>query len=240
MLVQLETLDHQKKGHRGISKPYLWVIFFKVDGEGMRITKDFRLSGEATFKFSPGSHGNLKAGNVTEGQRIRIPKEVGSWGTSLKPMTVPYFEQSIVPGFMGVLTVLLTQDNVSNTGMEAGHRALNKHVSESVNELLYELHPRMIDLMDPETSLKEYFTSASVKYFEGMEKKIAEAIKANQNIVQNFWSLINRDDLVGHHLWLYNAADFKLKEWLEFSHEWTSEKHGDWVINGRFYCKSET
>lgn len=43
----------------GNAEPYLWTIFFKIDGETIKHTPgQFVLNGNAVFKFGPGSHEN--------------------------------------------------------------------------------------------------------------------------------------------------------------------------------------
>src|SRR3954464_12389541 len=43
----------------GAAEPYLWTVFFKVDGDGVALTDALKLSGGATVVTTPGSHGNL-------------------------------------------------------------------------------------------------------------------------------------------------------------------------------------
>ncbi len=62
----------------GNAEPYLWTIFFKIDGETIKHTPgQFVLNGNAVFKFGPGSHENLGTHAVDPGDTVQIPPAIG-------------------------------------------------------------------------------------------------------------------------------------------------------------------
>src|SRR5512138_294734 len=118
----------------GSAEPYLWTIFFKIDGENIKQTNLINLTGQATFHFSPGSHGNLPNHDVDPGESINIPDAIGKWGTTLQPIIIKDTKDNVynIPGIAGVGVILLEEDNVSGSGAESGHQALNKYVQDSI------------------------------------------------------------------------------------------------------------
>ncbi|MEM6726133.1 MAG: hypothetical protein AAF598_18970, partial [Bacteroidota bacterium] len=80
--LKLISLKRHKKGSGwGIDKPYLWLIYFKIDGEGIQLTKEFLLEGAPMFQFSEGSHGNLGIKSMGKKGRVDIPEKIGLWKT---------------------------------------------------------------------------------------------------------------------------------------------------------------
>ena len=143
----LRCLQDSSNGRSG--PPYLWTIFFKVDGQGVRVKKNFKLTGKAKFSFSEGSHGNLGHRKPVEGETIEIPNAVGRWQTGLKPIAVPVFNRPF-PALIGAISVLLSQGNVTAAGAEAGHQRLNQYVEEAINLSIQHFDPQKVDILNAE------------------------------------------------------------------------------------------
>jgi hypothetical protein len=86
----------------GSAEPYLWPVFFKIDGETVSMTDALKLSGTPTVVGTYGNHGNLGNTDVDAGDTIPIPESLGSWKTTLKPIPVPTSLSSLVDDVAGV------------------------------------------------------------------------------------------------------------------------------------------
>jgi len=230
--IALDKLILHKKSERwGLSEPYLWNIFFRVDGDAIEINPNFTINGGGIFHTSKGSHNNLKT-TIHDTNTVNIPTEVGIWKTVLKPVKVPYFEQ-FVPGMIGVISVLMEENNVSNEGAEAGRVAFGQQVEKAMNGALKAFSPKSIDISDIQHSLSNYFQGQVGEFVDGIEKYVVDAIKKRQNILQNVWSLINSDNLVGFQVWNFSQQDIlDNKGNIPLNHHWKSERYGHWEIQG--------
>lgn len=228
-LQQLECLAHPE-----IEKvvPYLWNIFFRIDGQCMKITEGLRFNGRVMAHFSEGSHDNLQVEAVELEQAIKIPKAVGEWTTHIEPLFLPLFEQSI-PAVFGVLSVCMEKGNVSPKGAEAGHQVLNKEVSLAVNQLLSDFEPKHIDLEDPVESVKNYFQEKAAPYTKSIPKKVILAVQKEQSIFQNIWTLVNKDEFIGIHAWYFTQRELLQKNGLlDLAHTWEAKSGAQWRIGG--------
>jgi len=210
----------------------MWNIFFRIDASCVHLTEQFDLVGEADFFFSPGSHGNLGVMAVRPGSVTLIPPEVGHWDCTLTPIPVPFFNYE-VPPLLGVITVLMEQENVSARGAEAGHQALNRYVQEAVNQAIRDFHVREIDVENIHDSIKAYFSRRVEAFVHGIEDAVGLAVRQAQTVWQNLWSLIDQDDLVG-----YEVRDLSLAEieaaggQVELHLRWDTPSCGDWELWG--------
>ncbi|MFT5834543.1 MAG: hypothetical protein ACI97N_002183 [Cognaticolwellia sp.] len=231
--IALHTLSlHKKRTSWGNAEPYLWNIFFRVDGEAITINPDFTISGKAIFSFSKGSHNNLR-GSIHRDNILHIPQDIGIWETELHPIKIPYFEQ-YVPGIAGVVSVLMEENNVSNEGAEAGRLALSQQVQKAVNDALRDFNPKVIDINDVQNSIANHFQKTIESFSDGIEKHVIEAIKSRQSLLQNVWSLIKADALVGFHVWKFDHRDIETQGGtIHFNHKWNSNKFGDWEVFGK-------
>jgi len=233
--IQIEELICHKQGRmKGWRKtaPYLWNIFFKICNPHIKVTQKFKLYGNAKFHFSEGSHGNLNTSHMEAGQVASVPAEVGEWTASLGYIDIPFFNYE-TPGVIGVVTALMEQHNVSNRGAEAGHRSLNDYVKNSMNGALNDFDIAKINVKDIEGSIKEYFESELNKFTQGIEQQVGGAVIKAQNIVQNIWSLLDKDELIGYKIWHFNSEDIIENGYeIPLSQTFSSFAHGEWEIKG--------
>jgi hypothetical protein len=226
---RLECLDYPK-GRK--SKPYLWFVFFKVDGSCVRLTDKFRLEGDGIFYHSEGSHGNLGGKEVGTGEHITIPSKVGGCELQLVPIHVPIFEQKTA-ATLGILAVLLEEHNVSDGGAEAGHNKLKNEVAIAVSESLEAFDPREIKFDDIEGSIQEYFQKRMDPYMVSIPKRVEKTIQKEQTLVQNLWSLVSKDQFIGVHVWNFSQNQLMLHNGrTELACEWNVPKLGHWKLRG--------
>ncbi|MFT4217072.1 MAG: hypothetical protein QM619_07800 [Micropruina sp.] len=214
---------HDEGDGLGSAEPYLWTVFFLVDGSTISVNSGLTLSGQATMHFTPGSHGNLPNDDVDAGETVSIPAAIGEWQTLMKPIPVPPpFDaaQPDVGGVTGVVCVLMEEDNVSDDGAAAGKTALNNAVRSAVNQIV-----ATRSLTNQEVSEGE------LKQFEGAIKSAVEdAIKNQQSFFENLWSWLNPDDTIGFQVFLFSHDELASKGTISFSKRWKNE--GDWEIFG--------
>ncbi|MCB0274429.1 MAG: hypothetical protein KDI06_06430 [Calditrichaeota bacterium] len=226
----LRCLKSPNNGRTG--PPFLWTVFFKVDGQAVRVRKDFRITGKARMHYSEGSHGNLVSEMPAEGVRIGIPDAIGRWQTSLKPIPVPIFETTF-PALIGAVSVLLMQGNVTDAGAEAGHQRLNHYIGDAINQSISHFDPRRVNILHAEESVKKYFEHRVLTFTEGVVGTVENAVRNAQSILENLWSLTRKDTLVGFQIWeFYQHEIFRNSKQIPLSVHLGDESKGLWEISG--------
>lgn len=228
-----KLICHQSgAGGKQRANPFVWCIFFKVDGEGIIITDNFKLAGQAGVHFSAGSHQNLGNVRAETGTIINIPPAVGEWNNQLIPLKMPYFETDF-PGILGITCIAMTQGLVSDKAIEAGHQKLNEFVVHSIEKSVAGFDPRHIDVYNLEASVKSYFRQSVAEISVGLDRVIAQAVVSNQGILQNLRTLLKRDALIGFKVWDFNHTDIARNHGnLTFTERWTHPDTGDWEVQG--------
>ena len=234
--IQIEEVICHKKGRmKGWRKtaPYLWNIFFKICNPSLIVNQKFKLQGKAICHFSEGSHGNLNTAHMEAGESAEVPEHVGCWEGDLQYIDIPFFDYQ-TPGIVGVVSALMEQHNVSNRGAEAGHQALNQYVQNSMNGALHEFDVKRINVKNIEGSIKEYFNTELEKFTQGIEQQVGGAVIRAQSFVQNIWSLLDKDELIGYKIWYFNNEDIvNAGGNIELKETFSSFAHGDWEVKGR-------
>ena len=207
----------------GNAEPYLWTVFFKIDGETVSLTEALTLSGESTIHTTPGSHGNLDDDSVDEGDTVAIPSDIGEWTTTLEPIPVPDSLSSLVDplgGIIGVVCILMEEDNVSDDGAEAGHQALNTAVENAINQII-----------STRTFANQSVSEEELEDFEDdIKSAISSAIENQQNFFENIWSWLNKDDTIGTKVFFFEHDTLADNNNINFNERWKNE--GDWEITG--------
>lgn len=218
----------------GNAEPYLWTIFFKIDGETIRHTPGQPvLNGNAVFKFGPGSHENLGTHAVDPGESVRIPAAIGEFHTQLQPIILTQGSTTIpVPGIVGAVAVLMEEDNVSDSGAEQGHQALNNFVRTEINDFIHGINLLdFIGVSNPQDKLKELVEAMKKKIQDGAAGVVSKAIEDAQGFWSNLWSGINKDDKIGSAVWTFSQQDIVQRRYsIGLNQRWRSE--GDWELFG--------
>ena len=193
----LAKLTCVSAGEIGGDEPYMWNVFFTVDGSTVTLGDDLRLRGQAAVTPTPGSHGNLGAGGTAAGQTIEIPDAVGRSTVVLDLVKFPpSLSAALVGGVSGVagcVSVLLEQDLVAAGAAEAGHQAFNAEVKRILDELIPTLgvgnvSPGPDDLAAMSGRVAE---------------KVREAVLAEGNVLEDIFAGLDPDDVVGFNVFLF-------------------------------------
>ena len=231
-MIVLNPLNcHDEGDGIGDAEPYLWTIFFKCDGSTLSVSDAAKLEGSAVTFPTPGSHFNLNVDDVDAGDVVFIPSELGLFNDTVIPIPVAASLQPLLgpdlPGFFGVVVVLMEEDDVTDDGAEAGHQALNAAVQSAIDNVLQSLGPDhlMITQEDIDSVTK------------GIDDAVSDAVRAEQNFFEDIWSWLNKDDQIGNKTFVFNQDQFVTDDQpdqrvgtLGFSQRWRS--NGDWEIHG--------
>lgn len=238
-----EIVCHDEGDGIGDAEPYLWTAFFRIGGDDVTIVFDgidfsvdppkpiIHLEGSPLMQLGLGSHGNLGRDDVDEGDIVPIPGFIGQFGTLLKPIAIPQELKDLgeaagveVPddlaGFVGVVAVLMEEDNVTDDGAEAGHNALNDAIRNAIQVV--------IDTRSFDNSGVSDDDIASLT--DGIDDKVSDAIRAQQNLFEDIWSFLNEDDEIGHQVFLFTTDDLVGQSSVSIQKRWENE--GDWEIRG--------
>jgi len=223
------SLDHLHR-FTGGDEPYLWTVFFKIDGQTVEFGADGNLHGKGMIFSTPGSHGDLHNSLDAAGDVLVAPV-VGEKLLSMYPIPLTNDARARfpgvddVPGVLGVLAVVLQQHGVSDAGAEAGHAALNTFVEDAINGLIPQLGVRKQDLSDADLAAFADRAAAAVK------KAIADDQGAWDNIVSYF----DPDVLIGQHVFRFSHDQVTNNYWdlsQRFRHHWAGAVDEDWQIFG--------
>lgn len=238
-----EVICHDEGDGWGDAEPYLWTAFFRIGGDDVTIVLDgvdfsatppkpiIHLEGSPLMQFGLGSHGNLGTDDVDEGEIVPIPGFIGLYGTLLKPIPIPQALKDLgeaagvevpddLPGYVGAIVVLMEEDNVTDDGAEAGHSGLNNAIREALQAVI---DTRSYDNSGVSDADIESLT-------KGIDDKVEDAIRAQQNLFEDIWSYLNKDDEIGHQVFIFTTDDLVGQTSLPIQQRWENE--GDWEIRG--------
>src|SRR4051812_13012512 len=70
----------------GSAEPYLWTVFFKIDGTTASVTPRLSLTGRSTVVGTLGNQHDLPDHDVDDGETVLVPMSLGSFRTRLRPI----------------------------------------------------------------------------------------------------------------------------------------------------------
>lgn len=219
---------HDEGDGIGNAEPYLWTVFFKVDGETLVVESGGSvapyLQGTPTVTGTPGNHGNLGTTDVDEGDDVAIPAIIGEYRTILKPipLTTPILGLSEVSGMIGCILVLMEEDNTSNAAIALGHEALDRTVRDKLTEVLGTLSISKTEPSDDDiAAMTEQIGSA-----------VESAIGHGVSVFDWISGFGNMDDQIGSALFKFSHKQLEESGGasIPFSRRWRSE--GDWELFG--------
>lgn len=219
---------HDEGDGPGNAEPYMWTVFFKVDGETLVVNSDGPvapfLQGAPTVVGTPGNHGNLGTSDVDEGDDVAVPAIIGEYRTIMKPipLTTPLLGTSEVGGMIGCIVVLMEEDNTSNSAIALGHEALDRTVRDKLAEVLGTL-----SISKPEPSEEDI--AALTDQIGGAVK---DAIGNGVSVLAWIAGFGNMDDQIGSALFRFSHSQLEAAGGaaIPFSRRWDNE--GDWELFG--------
>lgn len=214
----------------GLAEPYLWTVFFKIDGETCKVNAALRLEGRATVITTSGNHGDLLRAEVDVWDNVPIPSTLGLWQTRLKPiyLDVPICDIDHAPGLIGCLVILLEEDFTPNDAIAQGHEALNQAVQQELDSLI--------------PTLGFFHREPTDEEIEEISNHIGDRVTAAIESNVTFWEWLRgaakMDNRIGSKV--FKVSLDVLNKKLEnpnvqnpaFTFEETFNNEGTWVING--------
>jgi len=213
----------------GSAEPYLWTVFFKIDGDTTVVNDTNALQGTATVVGTPGNHRNLPNHDVDPGENVPIPAAIGEFNTRLRPipLVVPIGDVTEVGGAVGVITVLMEQDNTSNSDVAQGHRVLDRAVRDALNALIPTLNAGNQDVSDAQ--------------IEAMKEQIGDAVTAaiEDSVSAGEWikGFGNMDDEIGSAVFRFSHAELEAHGVGGITFDKRFRNHGDWELSGRIVAR---
>jgi hypothetical protein len=222
--IQLKHIHCYDEGDGiGSAEPYLWAVFFKIDGDSASVDNTFTLRGTAKVYGTLGDHGNLNANDVDAGDDIAIPAQFG-YGDTLTPipLTVPVNGVTQVSGAIGCLIVLMEQDSTPDSAVAKGHAELNIAVQAALNDLIPTLNAGHLSPTDEEIQ----------QMTDRVGSAVEDAIAQGTGVLDWIFAAGNMDDKIGSAVFDYSSSDLLAAgpAGIVLSERWHNE--GDWQIDG--------
>jgi hypothetical protein len=219
---------HDEGDGPGKAEPYLWTVFFKVDGDTVVINSDGAdapfLQGVPTVTGTPGNHGNLGTTDVDEDDDVTVPAIIGEYRTVMTPITLttPFLGVSEVGGMIGCIAVLMEEDNTSDSAVARGHEALDRSVRDKLAEVLGTLS---ISKSEPS---EEDIAALTDQIGNAVKSAIGDGV----SVLAWIAGLGNMDDQIGSGVFRFSHKQLEESGGasIPFSRRWDNE--GDWELFG--------
>jgi hypothetical protein len=211
----------------GNAEPFMWTVYFKVDGDTVKVNDDLKLEGTATVVTKPGNHGDLPD-DVDAGDDVAVPASLGHFATTLRPIKTP-LPGLTVGGMVGCIAVVMEEDSTPDDAIANGHKALNKALQNELDGLIPTLGidneaPTEADIDAVEKALKKAVTDA-----------VAEGV--------DFWDVLgglfgnNQDDMIGTARFIFSHDDLDKQAGKSFaiSQHWPEDEteDGSFTLHGK-------
>ncbi len=212
----------------GSAEPYLWTVFFKVDGDTVVVNSDGPaapfIQGVPTVVGTPGNHGNLGDTDVDDDDTVDIPAIIGEYHTVLRPipLTTPLFGITEVGGMIGCVVVLMEEDNTGDDAITRGHEALDRNVRDRLAELLGTLS--VSNQSPSEEDIKELSDKVGVA--------VKDAIGSGVSVLDWIFGFGNMDDQIGSTVFRFSHDQLAAMNGVPIPFEQRWDNEGDWSING--------
>lgn len=212
----------------GSAEPYLWTVFFKIDGDTASV-QDGALQGTATVVGTSGNHGDLGpfGSDVDPGEDVPIPPSLGQFSSFVRP--IPAGGGVELPGVIGYIAILAEQDRTPDHAIASGHVTLNQAVQDELNALIPTL--RFADLANLDPILE------GVR--QRVEGRVRSAIRNSLSTGEAISSFLNRDDTIGTDIRVIFAQNEQIGtdpfglSGSPIALERRFQNQGDWTLSGQ-------
>jgi hypothetical protein len=214
--------------------PYLWTIFFTVDGATVRLAESGYLVGVGNVYPTHGKHGNLGTWSMNPLQSVGIPDAFGFWSSELLPIPVDPSVQAILdaikssnPGqdldphaVFGFLALLLHDGgHVPPQAVDAGRDALALGLKSFIDAQLNET----LGIAQPSIS------AATIKRTQkDIQDAVVNAMLDSMSVWEKAWAISGRDEFIASWVRIYNAAQSSV----DLNDMFSSQKFGTWALEG--------
>jgi hypothetical protein len=237
VLVTLETIKWKEitvaSGGGGEERPslspYLWTIFFKVDGTSVMMSDTYYLFGTADVEPARGGHGDLGVWSMSVGETVAIPDELGFWSTSLKPFFIalsaqPFFDNPGVPqpqaGFGCIAILLRDGGHIPAHAVEAGRQALASSLQTFLDGQLVE----RLGVVQPTIPAGDLAQAQA-----NISKAVSEAMINSLSLLEKVWALSGYDEPIATWRIIKNAASPSKSEVIPAGDAFS--KFGKWELS---------
>jgi len=140
--------------------PYLWTVFFKVDGATVSVV-GLAPQGNATVVGTEGNEGDLGDApiSLSAGTWV-VPASLGSFLTTLTAIPAPA-PIGPIPGLIGCVAILMDWADTPSDAVAAGHAALNTSIQQGIDQLIptFGLKKRTVTPADITTLIDQVTTA---------------------------------------------------------------------------------
>jgi hypothetical protein len=212
----------------GAAEPYLWAVFFQIDGTTAFVDETFHLAGTGHTFNSLGNHKNLDDESVHPGDNVTIPQQFGFGNSFIPiPLKTPVLGVSEIPWVIGCVVVLMEEDNTPESAVEHGRSELRIAVQDAIDDLIPTLG------INHQSPTPEEFEAIAGKISDRVESAVADHVGG----LSWLGGFGNMDDEIGDGIFLFTQDNFASSgpEPITFSKRWHSE--GDWEIFGHAWIE---
>ena len=192
--IVLENLICREKGRDPGPRiePFLWPLYFAGNGARLAIVEAggrLRRSGEIVTTPKAGSHGNLGVKKVEVDETVPIPRAIGRFETSLTAIPVPpslaTFLPDGLPGFAGVVFVMLEQDAMSDKTAEEWHAIFNTETKNVLNEAADRVlaNPAILLAGNPQEQIAEIIEQILTEIKDSVLTALKRSLNAGEKLL---------------------------------------------------------
>ncbi|MFI9011501.1 hypothetical protein ACIGNX_30120 [Actinosynnema sp. NPDC053489] len=229
---------HDEGDGWGNAEPYLWAVFFKIDGDSYVVQQGAGLIGSPVVVSSNGSHGNLGDTDVDAGEDVAVPEGIGSFNTVLKPIPVndPFIAGLLpernLPGITGVVVAAMEQDgwpdSLADDSYNAFVNAVHLAVVQVAADFQHAAHAPTPEELKAAVDRVKANAAASVR----------TQVKGSMDAWELLWfgTFGDNDDSIGTEAFTTDCDALRATPDIDFSRRWTEEEagDGDWELFGWF------